>query len=214
MTNQLLLSRELIINIADIYFSYMRYREVDSAIELTFSQSQYNVDIEDILIKASAINSLYNTVIMSIVTMAEHILKIRPDAKFNTGDISVIDDIRLGHGVGNNNGDKNFYSFATKYAHFHKPFYFPIYDSLVMRILTILNKQHGFYGRDFKQPELKDYSLFKDAIDSLIAYLGINKFGYKIIDKGLWLYAKYYYDEDIPLDVLNKMKELFIAPVV
>ena len=89
----------------------------------------------------------------------------------------------------------NFYSFATKYAHFHQPNLYPMYDNLVMRLLCAANKTMGFHKK-FKQSDLKKYSDYKSVIDSLAQHLGIADWGYKKIDQGLWKCAKDLFKKD------------------
>ena len=164
----------------------------DEVIQHALHQFRTNDKMIDVCIKAVLINALYQTAILDIKRLAEHIVTKNIDSKLNTGDVSVVEDIRSGHGIKSSKGrhkEINFYSFATKYVHFHQPNSFPIYDNLVMRLLCEANKKMGFCEK-FTQSKLKDYSFYKFVIDSLAQYLSIADWGYKKIDQGLWMYAR------------------------
>ncbi|HUV29899.1 MAG TPA: hypothetical protein VMY05_02225 [Acidobacteriota bacterium] len=117
------------------------------------------------------------------------------DRRLTSGDLSLVDDIRHGHEiiVKKSGKERDLYSFATKYAALHQPTNFPIFDSLVMRLLTALNKQINFCP-PFTQADLRNYRRYVSVIDSLASYTGLNSFKYKRLDQGLWVLAKYYYD--------------------
>lgn len=138
--------------------------------------------------KAVLINTLYHAGVMAIVRLAHHIVKMNIDPKLRVADLSVVKDIRSGHGIKPAKGkrrDIDFYSFATKYVHFHKPHSYPMFDNLVMRLLSEANKNMEFHSR-FKQDDLWDYSKYKSVVDSLAKHLRISDWGYKKIDQGLW----------------------------
>jgi hypothetical protein len=150
-----------------------------------------------VLTKAVLINVLYQTQIRDITKMAEHISKHgnEIDRKLNSEDITVVDIIRHGHGIRGSKGskkEKDFYSFATKYVHFHKPDSFPIYDNRVKRLLTAAKKWNVF-NQEFTQKNLKDYARYKSVVDCLANGLDVADWGYKKIDQGLWLWAKHEY---------------------
>ena len=139
---------------------------------------------------------LYKTAIINSPKLANYIFKKGKniDKKLKKGDISVIDDIRKGHKIGLNGKrkrERNLYSFATKYAHFHNPKAFPICDNRVIRLLAQANRQWSFYDKKFSQKNIRDYGNYKFVIDSLAESLRITKWSYKKIDQGLWLWARY-----------------------
>ncbi len=190
-------SPQLIEALSDLFFNtdQNKYDEVDTALFSVFHEYPGNTDFGDVLIKATLLNSLYGTNIYKIVSMVEHICRLSIDDKIQRNDLSVVDDLRIGHGIGNGQNERNFYSFATKYIHFHNPSNFPLFDQLVKRFVTNINKEILFHSR-FKQTDLHDYAYFKEVIDSLITKLNIPNFGYNKIDKGLWVYSKYLYKRE------------------
>jgi len=114
------------------------------------------------------------------------------DARLASGDLTLADDIRRGHGIRarKTGKERNFYSFATKYAALHEPTKFPIFDSLVMKLLTTLNKQLRFCPR-FIQSDLRDYQRYVSIVDALLTFAGLGSFKYKRFDQGLWIYSKF-----------------------
>lgn len=95
----------------------------ESALDkLFFNTYPNNKDINDILIKAAALNDFYSTNIFSIFPVAKHILNLNIDERLKNKDISLVNDIAK---VEINGKVKNFYSFATKYCSHHYPLDYP-----------------------------------------------------------------------------------------
>lgn len=78
------------------------------------------------------------------------------------------------------------YVFATKYAHWHNPTAFPIYDSRVAGILPELARQIGV---TVTSHDLLDYRRFKAGVDA-IRSAWVPEWSYKQIDKALWIGAE------------------------
>jgi hypothetical protein len=198
-----------LLEIAAEQFSLIGDNQIaNEAIKRAFYQFPTNDDIAVVCIKAVLINALYQTVIFDIIHLARHIVGKSIDPKLRAADLGVINDIRFGHGI----GERDLYSFATKYAHFHKPDLYPIYDNLVKRLLSNANRKMRFYKEGFTQPQLKDYSAYKSVVDSLVEHLNIPaSWKYKKIDQGLWIYAKYRYRpkevKKWPPDVAQRLKQ-------
>jgi len=134
---------------------------------------------------------LYRTQIYDVIGIAEHILTVNFDERLQQGDIGLVGAIRLGHGIGN----RDLYSFATKYANWHRPTLFPIYDRLVKRILPRLNNRFHF-SDPFTQADLHEYPVLVSTIDSLLTFCDLDVLNYKQLDQGLWLYAKFVYERE------------------
>jgi hypothetical protein len=207
------LTKDLLETAAELFDQIEENQIADGAIRHALESFPDNDNPVGVCMKAVLINALYQTVIFDIIRLAHHIVKQGIDPKLRAADLSVINDIRFGHGIGNKgkNKERDFYSFATKYAHFHKPDSYPIYDNLVMRLLSEANRKIKFHG-GFTQSQLKDYSVYKSVVDSLAQYLNIPaSWKYKKIDQGLWIYAKYRYrkenEESLPSDVVQRLKK-------
>jgi len=169
-------------------------READQAVKMVFDHWPGNTHQEQVLIKVVVLNSLYNTALyaVEVVEMAKHIVKQGVDSKFSQGDPTVVEDIRKGHEIsrGKTNKEWNFYSFATKYCHWHVPSRYVMYDTNLDKALRELNKLLEFC-RPFSSRELGQYSTLKEVIDSLAATLTLTSWDYKTLDQALWVYGRY-----------------------
>ena len=174
----------------------------DLVLDLVFRQRfASNTDKREIYIKVAVLNSLYGTNIYDLEAMAEHIDASAIDGKLHRGDVTVIEDIRRGHGIRRRSmaEDLDFYVFATKYASFHQPARFPIIDSFVKRLLVNLDRcLIPNINTEVTYDRLLEYSFFKNVVDDLIEHLGIDlsTFNYKKVDQGLWLYGKHKYGKN------------------
>ncbi len=189
----------------------LRFRNADETIRLAFKLFPHNADIRHVTLKAVLINTLYGTAIFDVAKMAQHIVGCKIDTKIERTDLSVVDDLRLGHGIGKGSIERNLYSFATKYAHFHKPQAYPMFDNLVKQLLPELNQVLHF-GPHFTQEQLLNYSSYRNTIDSLISFLHC-RWGYKSFDEGLWVLARYKKEKDsgqtrIPSEVFAQLQSL------
>jgi len=96
--------------------------------------------LEAVLLKATLVNALYATNVYDIVTIARHIACPKIGDALRAGSPEAVEAIAREHGIGKGNasGYRDFYVFATKYAHWHNPDAYPIYDSYVGWLLPIL----------------------------------------------------------------------------
>ena len=101
-------------------------KKEDSLKKLFSETYPNNTEIEDILIKANTLNDFYSTNIYSILSVAEHILKLNIDKRLNSFDDTLVNDIAL---IEINGKEKNFYSFATKYCSHHHPTEYPLFTT-------------------------------------------------------------------------------------
>lgn len=188
--------REILTQCADLFTKNKQFSLSDSVIATAIEKFEGNNSIQSVLPKVILINSFYSTQIYDTGKIAMHILSTNTDKRLTEGDLSLVDDIRRGHGIKTKKTGNgiDFYSFATKYAALHEPTKFPIYDSLVKRLLTALNKQLGFCSR-FTQEDLRDYQRYVSVIDALVDYASLDSLDYKRLDQGLWVYAKYLYEQ-------------------
>lgn len=144
-----------------------------------------NTNLEDIVIKVVLLNSLYNTNVYAVVDMAKHIQSLEIDRDLAVGSPLVVDCIAK---LTIRESTRRHYSFATKYCSFHKPDCYPIYDTLVERL--IWQYQCNFNFSNFKRQDLQQYPEFCSVINSFQLYFGLGQFTFKDIDRFLWFYAK------------------------
>ena len=166
------------------------YNNQESALDKLFMElCPKNDNIEDILIKCSALNDFYSTNIFDIHTVAQHILSLKIDGRLEKGDMSLVDEIAH---IEVNRKDHFFYSFATKYCSHHQPEKYAIYDSYVEQVLISMNKREHF--SDFKREDLKDYSKYMSVIRAFQQCFGLMQYNIKQLDQYLWQLGKWYFN--------------------
>lgn len=158
--------------------------------KLFFNTYPNNINIEDILIKASALNDFYSTNIFAIFPVSKHILNLQIDNRLKSKDVTLVNDIA---NVSINGAKKNFYSFASKYCSHHDPINYPIYDSYVEKILLYFKEKDNF--SNFIANDLKDYKKFKDILIEFKKYYDIDNYSLKDIDKYIWQLGKEYFQK-------------------
>jgi len=144
-----------------------------------------NQNIENILIKCSALNDFYSTNIFKVHNVAQHYLHQNIDERLANGDLALVSD--LAH-IEINGKPFYFYSFASKYCSHHRPDIYPIYDSYVHKLLKYFRDRDGFIK--FKEADLKEYRSYHNVIQSFRAYYKLESFSVKEIDKYLWQLGK------------------------
>jgi len=161
------------------------YVDTDKALRQLFDTFPKNERLEDVLLKATAVNSLYHTRIHDIVSMAKHIHLQKIDRGLDAESIEVVDKIALV-----NVGTKmvNRFSFATKYCNWHKPEVYPIYDSYVQKLLMAYRRCG--YIPYFAEEDLRRAKSFKGIIFALRDQYKLGDFTLKQIDNCLWGYGK------------------------
>ena len=163
---------------------------VENVLSELFGKYPDNHNLRDVLIKATALNSLYSTNIYAIVRMAEHIMKEHIDIELQKGTSEVVEKIAR---VEINGKIRYNYSFASKYCHWHQPEIYPIYDRYVDQLLWAYHAQCQF--EDFKQVDLRYYPRYKAIIESFRRHYGLTQFSLKELDKFLWGYGREYFNK-------------------
>ena len=92
----------------------------------------------------------------------------------------------------NVNGERGNYSFATKYASFHCPEKYPIYDSFVDDALWNFKGDKKNKDKFFEiyRYELKDYEKFTGVMQRFRNVYELEKFTWKELDRYLWLVGR------------------------
>ncbi len=103
--------------------------------------------------------------LIGVVRMAHHIVSIEDlDKMLGKGDFRAVESIRRGHGIRLNSGeDRDFYSFATKYCHFHNSGHFPMWDTLVSELLYRWSKAKAWRAIA-SQESLRDYGRYHEIV--------------------------------------------------
>lgn len=171
-----------------------RFTISENALTSLLSNYSTNNDINSIILKTTAINSLYSTNIYSVIEMAQHILRIEFDSKIKKMSTSIVDDIASGHGIVNSKNGKEFrfYSFATKYCSWHCQTEYPIFDTYIEFVLKNYNHKNVYTSDN----NFKDYNNFKNTILLFRKKHSLEEFSLKQIDKFLWQLGKDYFKQN------------------
>ena len=176
-----------------------RYFPADEAIIELIKKFPENKKLEHVLIKCTVINRLYSTNVLNIVEIAKHITHLNIDKDIKDGKPEMVMKIAKGHGIINSkskiSSERFFYSFATKYCHWHNENEYPIYDSYVCKMLIEYNKQCKFFENSFIKENLKDYEKYKKIYFKFIEKYKLSN-NLKNIDKFLWLYGREQYTQN------------------
>ena len=166
------------------------YFEADLALRLVFLQWPLNRDRGQVLAKATLLNELYNTRIMNIYPVVNHILKLDIDARLHGGDPTLVGDI-----ASMRIGKKNWFrlSFAAKYCAWHEPEKFQIFDANVRWMLCEYRRAFAF--AECNWDKMRDYPYFMATIDAFRERFGLHVFTRKELDKFLWMEAEHVWAE-------------------
>ena len=174
-------------SVKDAEWFINNWREVGrftSTIDAMFEICQHypdNNNLEEVLIKCAVIDNFSSTNVFDLYKMAGHIVGKHIDERLKDGDYSLVDDIAK---VEIGGKKRNFYSFATKYCHYHKPDDFAIYDNYVAKVLCVF--------LDKKENELRDYNSFIKALNDFSQRYNLDKYKYDDLDKYLWRLGRWY----------------------
>lgn len=155
------------------------------SLEVLFRETYpMNTELTEVLIKVSSLNDFYATNILKTYDVAKHIQELNIDERLKKGETSLVDDIAT---VTLGGKTKRFYSFATKYCSFHEPEMYPICDSYVEKVLMHFRQVDHFF--DFKEGDLRDYSMFISILDAFKEKYGLMRYNRKELDRFMWKYG-------------------------
>ena len=176
---------------ADFYLnrwnSLENYRMQERALNKLFMQTYpENRLIEDVLIKAAALNDFYSTNIYSIFPVAKRIVALDIDKRLSVKDSMLVNELAL---ISFESGKTiNMYSFASKYCSHHLPFDYPIYDDYIKKVLEYFRDVDGFSL--FSSQQLVQYSAFKEILYQFRAFYNLENYSLKELDQYLWQLGK------------------------
>ena len=158
----------------------------EEAIKEIFKIFPDNKVYKGVLLKSIVINTLYSTQIRAIKNVARNIFELDIDARLKQGDPQVVDQIAK---LTISGKERRNYSFATKYCSFHNPSSYPIYDSIVDKVLKAYQRQDRFSSQPLG--DLKDYQRFKEVLEEFVNfYEGLGKPSWRILDYFLRDYGR------------------------
>ena len=159
------------------------------ALDALFSAYPKNTCPWQVLLKVTALNALYKTRIMNVYPVVETILGIgrKLDSLVSRGDPMAVDLMKMVK-FAKRGKTMNFFSFASKYCHFHKPNRYPIYDQYVDAALRKLRRDKMLaFESDALNREA--YAPFKSVVDAFIERYAAGC-SYDAADKFLWRKGK------------------------
>src|SRR3972149_157759 len=162
-----------------------RFAAADRICPRVFSHHPRNDHLDDVLMKVVLLNGLYNTNVFAVVEMAAHIRRLAIDEALRAASPEVVGRIAA---LTIRTKTRRHYSFATKYCSWHRPDEYPIYDSLVERLLWLY--QGAFSFADFRRPQLQEYEMYKAVVSAFRASFQLQQFSFRQLDKFLWLTGK------------------------
>lgn len=184
----MMISNELIEQKSEEYKK--KYSLIDKALFELFESMNQNTSLEEILIKVTALNSLYSTNISGYKNL-EMISKIiyesrNMDELIDAGDkeaVNIIGQTR--------EGMNNAFVFASKYCSFHQPEKFLIFDSYSWFALRTICGELGIDHKLKSNPtmDFDAYNKYCKCVDNIINEYGLIH-DYKKIDEFLWMKGK------------------------
>lgn len=156
----------------------------DSAVESVFSSFPKNDNPGHVLAKVAVLNSIYFTNIFALRDVALSIVRAKVDPQLDRGSPDVL--LALAEQAIAGKARINF-SFATKYAHWHYPDVYPIYDKFVREQLLAYcrkDKFAQFNAADLRTPQ------FMSVFAAFREFYGLRDCSLREIDKWLWRQGK------------------------
>jgi len=157
--------------------------EIESALGLVFTSFPKNIELPEIIVKVTTLNSLYSTHVWDIQSLSKQIRTLDIDRRLESGDFSLVHDIAK---LGRNN--RYLYSFSTKYCSWHRPDIYPIFDKYVGALLWHYSKQGKI--RKFQKYKLFEYPVLTSLIEEFRTAFGLTQIDPKNLDKFLWIYGQ------------------------
>jgi hypothetical protein len=144
-------------------------RAYEDALKLLFTQYRRNGNLPEVLLKVVVLNRLYNTGILAVFDVANHIVSMGQeiDARLAAGSPDIVDIITKVT-IGSNGKTRNNWSFAAKYCSWHESDSYPIWDS---RVDTYLKSLRETSFAKFLRPrgELWDrYAEFVEIVETFV----------------------------------------------
>jgi hypothetical protein len=195
----------------------------DEILHGALQRSVDNAELTRVYEKVVLVNSLYKTNVYATWPLAVHIHNQHGplDRLLRDGDTAAVESIRLGHGIRRRNGhERDFFSFATKYACWHNQKAFPIFDERVARLLPDLRDRFHYTREAFGRNHLTNpedgyanlIAVENQLLNNLIApYVEIGHLRFKRLDESLWLWARARFNpESLPADALAHLQQVFV----
>lgn len=146
-----------------------------------------NRRVEEVIIKAAAIDSIYHTHSGDyIVPFAERIVELQIDKHLkrkSTEIVNAVASVPLKGGK-----QRSLYVMATKYCWFHNPDAYPIFDTIVGWLIG--QYRDSFKFAQFSNEELRNYPRYKEIMECFRTTYRLTQFNFTQLDNFLWGYGR------------------------
>jgi hypothetical protein len=168
----------------------------EQALTELFKQYPGNDVLLHVLLKIVTLNTLYSTRIHlysekvpDLMDVARHIHQNAQDidSALAAGLPEIVDRIARVKAAGKQ--DRYYFSFATKYCSWHKPEFYPIWDSRVDKYVHCLKTEPCFAEFFNTGEDYWSYPEFRRLITVFRDRYGLHSFSFKQIDKFLYSYG-------------------------
>ena len=175
-------------------------KAIEPALTDLFAKYPHNTSEAQVLLKVVTLNVLYSTQIPTrapdcpnVFDIAECIPKLNIDRAFKESSLEIVNTISTTQFPGKR--QINRFSFATKYASWHRQDIYPMWDGNVQTYLTCLRKLHpaewvkfadGFRLSSNEWSYLEFHALMVRFRD----HFGLTEVSFKNLDKFLWWHGR------------------------
>ena len=172
----------------------------ESALADLFGRFPDNTSEAQVLLKVVTLNSLYSTQIPTralgrpnVFDIAKCIPKLSIDRAFKESSLEIVNAISTAQFPGKRKINR--FSFATKYASWHRQDIYPMWDNNVQNYLTGLRKlcrdEWDKFGDGFNLSSNSwGYPEFHALMVRMRAHFGLAEVSFKNLDKFLWWHGR------------------------
>lgn len=165
------------------------YKEEESSLQKLFTVTYpSNDNMDDVLIKVSALQGSYSTKSLSPLDIARHIVNLKIDNRLSAHNPKLVNSISL---ITADAKRVNIYPFATKYCSYHYPEGYPIFDLNIEKIVMYFNQKHKFYI--FQRNDLRSYTTYIKILTELMQRYKLEGCSLKDVSRYLCQAGKYYF---------------------
>ena len=173
---------------------------VEAMIKICQETFPKNDNLEEVLLKCATINTFSSTNVFDLLSVANHIVDLQIDERLAYKDLSLVNDIAK---IEIGGKEHNFYSFASKYCHYHNPETYAIYDRYVDKVLCLFLKEFC----NIRGEQLREYDEFILVIKEFRQHYNLDNLSLEDLDKYLWQLGRWYFNPYLTYKYYNREDE-------